>query len=312
MMLLAGALPGMATAADSHVAVSVNQSQIVAPATGNDSITYSYDVSFASQPDHLLVNIVGPDGQPTTTPLFRDLSSAQSPVAGQGDMQVTKDTPAGFYTVSVAYYAAGSGQWEARASKSFKVVAAANTPVERPTPIIVNDPAPGGTVSSPPTTNTTPVPTAAGAPADTHPNSVPVLLDQQSMDARQASPTATIERTKLALVVTQPSSTRQGRRLKITLQVTNTGLLTARNLRVCGRVPSHSKLVAAHGGEINGRQVCFPLATLRPSDKAIRSLTVVVRQSTTITGNGTATADNAATVKASARTYVRKSNGFVG
>jgi uncharacterized repeat protein (TIGR01451 family) len=273
----------VAQADTGSVSVSVGATSI----QSGSSESYSYHGTFSTVPDHYTVEIDGPNGQPIQSIQSYSLASAASSFEGHGEVAIFSNAPTGNYTVSVYYYAKGSAEWEANAMKVFRVIPAPAPPVK---PIPPVEPTPPVTPPTPPVEPTPPV----TPPTESVPAKVPAPLAPQSVSLPA----------KLALVkVAARKVVKAGQSVRFTLRVTDIGQAPATNVQVCDQVPAHTTVASAPTGSFVGGKVCYRIGTLNAGVSATRFITLRVDSDAPaikITNHGTATAANAAGVKAQA------------
>jgi uncharacterized repeat protein (TIGR01451 family) len=111
------------------------------------------------------------------------------------------------------------------------------------------------------------------------------------------------------LALTKTSSPRvvqTGQAISYTLQVTNAGEAEALDVRVCDTPPSGVSVTSAPGFQRSGGSICTTISSLLPLASRTFHLTAKANPGThgTITNHATASARNAATVRASAPNVV--------
>jgi len=215
------------------------------------------------------------------TPLATTALAAQpGAVSGSG---VFTPTTAGRYEVVVAYYMQGQAAWEDEGQTVF--IASA------PVPVVVTLPAP---------VVTPPAPAPAPAPAV-----IPAAVTPAPLTPVGAvTPPATLSLTKTASVKVALA----GHNVRYTITVGNSSTTTADDVKVCDDLPASTLYVgASRTASFKGADACFSIGNLAAGAKAVTTLTLRLAKTARghILNHATATADNAATVKAQASVIVK-------
>lgn len=180
-----------ASANDTHISINTDASNVVRSDTPS-FVHYQYAVTFDNVPDHITVEVIGPDGTKVVPNKYIEIRDASGSSIGSGEIPITANSSLGYHTVRVTYYGFDNDMhvWKTQSSQIFTVIEPVVEPPEDATPTIT-------TVTEPATANT------------------PVLLDSQSVSVQPLQ--ITVRRW-------HPSS----RDTKLMVQVTNTNSRTTK------------------------------------------------------------------------------------
>jgi uncharacterized repeat protein (TIGR01451 family) len=282
------ALAASASAATPCANPSVAVAATPTVSTVGTPVNYNYSFCYNTNGDDYTVQVLSETPAASgsgyisnaATPLATTaLASQPGTVSGSG---VFTPTVAGRYEVVVAYYMQGQSQWEDEGQTVFVVNAA---PAVIPTPTLaVTPPAPMPTPAV-----VTPAPlTPVGA----------------------VTPDAVLGLVKTANVKTATA----GSLVRYTIVVSDTSKVAADKVKVCDSLPVSTLYVgASRTASFNGSTACFTIGNLTAGAKAVTTLTLRLAKTAhgKVINHATATASNAASVKAQALVKVKATPALI-